>query len=86
MGGRFPTGLEQEDRPWTGHKGVSTNNRKRVLPSSGSSDWPGEEVRGQARGGGVQTEQAFVLRQAWSVDMQPRGRRRAVDGRPLYFG
>lgn len=54
------------------HKGVSTNNRKRVLPSSdslrltrGGDEGPGE---------GVRTARAFVLRQAWREGMQLRGR------------
>lgn len=59
---------------------------KELAPTTGSgsflpqaaSDWPGEEVRGQARG--MQTVQAFVLRQAWSAGMRPRGREWTVDG------
>lgn len=52
---------------------------KDLAPTTGSgsflpqaaSDWPGKEMRGQARG--VQAVQAFDLRQVWLVGMQPRG-------------
>lgn len=54
------------------YKGVSTNNRKRVLPSSGSLRLA--RGGGEGPGEGVQTVQAFVLGQAWPVGMQPRGR------------
>lgn len=77
------TGHGQATVGWD-YKGVSTNNRKRVLPSSRSFTLAGEEVRGQARG--TRTVQAFVFRQAWSVGMQLRGRWWTVDGRPLCFG
>lgn len=87
LGGASPpaskgwTGPGQATGGWN-YKGVSTNNRKRVLPSSGSLRLAGEGVRGQAR-----ARQCKPLSSGrCGRGMQPRGRWQAVDGSPLCFG
>lgn len=71
----------QKGRPWTGHgrggwnyKGVSTNNRKRVLPSSGSLRLAGKEARGQARGCRAHKPLSSGRRGRWACSRGAGGR------------